>query len=91
MLFVSRKREERVVLERRLVNASPPKPMSAEVCGHHQPLEKPLDVDTWAIVEAEKRGGPTWQPFITVPESLGSMDKESMLFDHEKKHPLETV
>jgi hypothetical protein len=91
MLFVSKKREERGVSQRRLVDAGPPKPMGADVYSQHQPLEKPLEVDTWAVAESEKRGGPRWQPFITVPESLGSISRESTLIDHEKRQTLETV
>lgn len=51
----------------------------------NRPLEKPLEVDTWALFETDKRegeGGEGWQPFITVPESLGgSGSRGSTLFE----------
>lgn len=92
MLFIGKKREERGVSDRRVVGASPVQPMRVEPPGQNQPLEKPLQVDIWAVAETEKRGGPAWGPFITVPESLSSIDKRSIELDQEKRHyPLETV
>ncbi|KAH5998777.1 hypothetical protein HBI84_107910 [Parastagonospora nodorum] len=92
MLFIRKKKEERGVSDRRVVGASPVNPMRVGPVSQNQPLEKPLEVDTWAVAETEKRGGPAWGPFITVPESLSSIDKKSIELDHEKRHhPLETV
>jgi hypothetical protein len=91
MLFVSRKKQERGVTQRR-VEASPPKPASGEAVSQNQPLEKPLEVDTWALFEHEKdlgEGGPDWQPFITVPDSLHSGSRGSTLL--EPTHPHMTV
>jgi hypothetical protein len=91
MLFVSRKKQERGVTQRR-VEASPPKPASGEAVSQNQPLEKPLEVDTWALFEHEKdlgEGGPGWQPFITVPDSLHSGSRGSTLL--EPTHPHMTV
>lgn len=90
MLFVSRKKEERGASERKCVDAGPPKPMGADVYTQNQPLEKPLKVDTWAVVESEKKS-PTWQPFITVPDSLSEGSRGSTLIGDEKRHTLETV
>ncbi|KAH7382534.1 hypothetical protein DE146DRAFT_231235 [Phaeosphaeria sp. MPI-PUGE-AT-0046c] len=76
MLFVSKKKEERGVMPGR-VQASPPRRMGGEAVSQNQPLEKPLEVDTWAVFEKDKEKGASdgdagWQPFITVPESFHS-------------------
>jgi hypothetical protein len=92
MLFVSKNKEERGVTARR-VEASPPKPMGMEEVSQNQPLEKPLEVDTWALFEAEKRPdeeNPGWQPFITIPESLNSGSRGSTLLE-PAHHPHMTV
>jgi hypothetical protein len=90
MLFVSKKKEERGFSERKCVDAGPPKPMGVDVYTQNQALEKPLDFDTWAVAESEKKD-PAWKPFITVPESLSSGSRGSTLIGDEKRHPLGTV
>jgi hypothetical protein len=90
MLFVGKKKEERGASERKCVDAGPPKPMGVDVYTQNQPLEKPLDLDTWAVAESEKKD-PAWKPFITVPESLSSGSRGSTLIGDEKRHPLGTV
>jgi len=45
--------------------------MGEEGTSANRPLEKPFEVDTWALFETGKRGEEGWGPFITVPESLG--------------------
>ncbi|KAF1913236.1 hypothetical protein BDU57DRAFT_522013 [Ampelomyces quisqualis] len=72
MLFVRRKKETQ-----RKVEASPsPKAVGGAGSSQKQALEKPREVDTWAVFENEKEmrdgeeGGLGWQPFITVPESF---------------------
>lgn len=96
MLFVSRKKEERGVMQRK-VEASPPKPMGVEAVSQNQPLEKPLEVDTWALFEKDKEKGVGegelgWQPFITVPESFHSQSgsRGSTLLE-PAQHPHMTV
>jgi hypothetical protein len=59
----------------------------------NRPIEKPREVDTWALFETEKRSGegsPGWQPFITVPESLNSGSRGSTLLE-PAHHPHTTV
>jgi hypothetical protein len=77
MLFVGRKKEAPVLPPPRKMEGGLPQPMGGE---RNQPLEKPLKVDTWALNDTEKgaeEGGPGWQPFITVPESLSSASRGS--------------
>jgi hypothetical protein len=92
MLFVRRQKEERGVTHRR-VEASPPKAMGEAGISQNKPLEKPLEVDTWAVFENEKHAGegsPGWQPFITVPDSLSSGSRGSTLLE-PTHHPHMTV
>jgi hypothetical protein len=84
MLFFSKKKEEPAL--------PPPRKMSAGP-QQNQPLEKPLKVDTWALNDTEKgadEGGPKWQPFITVPDSLSSASRPSMSLE-PVHHPHSTV
>lgn len=94
LLFRSRKKEERGVTQRK-IEAAQPQPMGEAALSVNRPLEKPLEVDTWALFETEKRSGdlgsPGWQPFITVPESLeGSGSRGSTLLD-PAHYPHQTV
>jgi hypothetical protein len=91
-LFLYKRKEERGVAHRK-VEVSPPRPMGEEAISQNHPLEKPLEVDTWALFESEKRSGqgsPGWQPFITVPESLSSGSRGSTLLE-PAHHPHATV
>lgn len=95
MLFVSRKKEERGVMQRR-VGAGPPKPMGDEAMSQNQPLEKPLEVDTWAVFEKDKEkqaseGELGWQPFITVPESFSQSGSRGSVLLEPRQQPHMTV
>ncbi|KAH7072563.1 hypothetical protein FB567DRAFT_597949 [Paraphoma chrysanthemicola] len=82
-LFLYQRKNERGVTQRR-VQESPPKPMGQEPVSQNRPLDKPLEVDTWALCEVEKESGegdPGWQPFITVPESISSGSRGSALLE----------
>ncbi|KAF1843574.1 uncharacterized protein K460DRAFT_396847 [Cucurbitaria berberidis CBS 394.84] len=81
LLFRRREKEERGVTQRK-IDMSPPKPMGGGGTSQNKPLE----------IEYEKNGGegsPSWGPFITVPESLGSASRNSTLV--EPTHPHMTV
>jgi hypothetical protein len=87
LLFRRREKEERGVTQRK-IEVIPPKPMGAAEGGHNQPLH----IDTWEFFGDEKNdgeGSPNWGPFITVPESLSSGSRGSMLL--EPTHPHVTV
>jgi hypothetical protein len=95
MLFVGRKKEERGVMQRNL-EASPPKPMGGEAMSQNQPLEKPREVDTWAVFENDKEkqagdGEMGWQPFITVPESFSQSGSRGSVLLEPKQQPHMTV
>jgi hypothetical protein len=87
MLFVSQK-EERAGTPR-IVDAGPPRPMGGQNMSQNRPLEKPLEVDTWAVSEAEKRSNdddPGWQPFITIPENLSTRGRDDTLEPAHQPH-----
>jgi hypothetical protein len=96
MLFVSRKKEERGVTQRRVEASPSPKAVAAGGTSQNQPLEKPLEVDTWAVFENEKEkrdeeGGLGWQPFITVPESFHDGDSRGSTLLEPRHQPHATV
>lgn len=96
MLFVSRKKEERGVTQRRVEASPSPKAVAEGGPSQNQPLEKPLEVDTWAVFENEKEkrdeeGGLGWQPFITVPESFHDGDSRGSTLLEPRHQPHATV
>jgi hypothetical protein len=84
LLFKSRKKEERGVMERRVVDMGPPKPM-----GRDDLAQTILpEIETYHFFEDEKERekekekekeleAGMWNPFITVPESLSSGSRGS--------------
>jgi hypothetical protein len=88
MIFVSQKKEERAATPRNM-EAGRPKLLGGQEIKQNQPLEKPLEVDTWAVSEAEKRSNsddPGWQPFITIPENLSTSDRDDTLEPAHQPH-----
>jgi hypothetical protein len=88
MIFVGQKKEDRCATPK-VVDVGPPQPRGGQDVSQNRPLEKPLEVDTWAVSEAEKRSNddaPGWQPFITIPENLSIRGRDDMLEPAHQPH-----